>query len=58
MEPYNMRDMDNHGTAVGEIYYSYGAAGIGVARARSMRVDPSNVTTNTYAAALQGVSIS
>ena len=35
MEAYNMRDMGNHGTAVGEIYDSYGA-GIGVARARSM----------------------
>ena len=45
--------MDNHGTAVGGIYDSYGAAGIGVARARTMRVDPSNVTTNTYAAALE-----
>jgi hypothetical protein len=51
--------MGNHGTAAGEIYDSYGAAvgggaaDIGIARARSMRVDPSNVTVNAYVAALQ-----
>lgn len=56
MEAYNMRDLGGHGPAVGEIYDPYtagGAAGIGVARARSMRVDPANANPNTYAAALQ-----
>jgi len=56
MEAYNMRDLGGHGTGVGEIYDPYaagGAAGIGVARARSMRVDPANASPNSYAAALQ-----
>jgi len=56
MEAYNMRDLGGHGPAVGEIYDPYaagGAAGIGVACARSMRVDPANANPNTYAAALQ-----
>lgn len=51
-----MRDMGNHSIAVGEIYDPYaagGAAGIGVARARSMRLDPGNPAFNQYAIALQ-----
>jgi hypothetical protein len=53
-----MRDMGSHSTAIGEIYDPYatgggGAAGIGVARARSARVNPANAVYNSYAAALQ-----
>ena len=51
-----MRDMGGHSTGVGEIYDPYaagGAAGIGVARARSARVNPGNAAYNPYAAALQ-----
>ena len=48
-----MRDM-GHSTAVGEIYEPHGgAAGIGVARARSARVNGANGAYNPYAAALQ-----
>ena len=51
-----MRDMGGHSTAVGEIYDPYaagGAAGIGVARARSARANLANAAYNPYAAALQ-----
>jgi hypothetical protein len=48
-----MRDM-GHSTAVGEIYEPHGgAAGIGVARARSARALTTNGAYNPYAAALQ-----
>lgn len=56
MEAFSMRDLGSHGIGVGEIYdpsLAGGAAGIGVARARSMRLDPANANINPYAAALQ-----
>jgi len=55
-----MRDMIGHSVPVGEIYDPYatgvaagGAAGIGVARARSAKANLSNDNPNVYAAALQ-----
>ena len=56
MEAFTMRDMGGHSTGVGEIYDPYangGAAGIGVARARSARLNLGNAAVNPYAAALQ-----
>jgi len=57
MEAFGMRDMVTHNSVpVGEIYDPYaagGAAGIGVARARSAKTNLSHSTPNIYAAALQ-----
>lgn len=57
LEVYGMRDIVPHSSVpVGEIYDPYavgGAAGIGVARARSANTNPSRSTPNIYAAALQ-----
>lgn len=56
MEAFGMRDMVPHSVPVGEIYDPYaagGAAGIGIARARSARTDVPHSNPNIYAAALQ-----
>jgi len=57
LEAFGMRDMVTHNSVpVGEIYDPYaagGAAGIGVARARSAKTNMTNSSPNIYAAALQ-----
>ena len=56
LEAFGMRDIVAHSVPVGEIYDPYaagGAAGIGVARARSAKANLSQSTPNIYAAALQ-----
>jgi len=56
LEAFGMRDMVTHSVPVGEIYDPYaagGAAGIGVARARSAKTHVPVPTPNIYAAALQ-----